>query len=149
MRVDKTVKRETLYIICGSLLLSLLEQATFVALGKWELPVLFSNLMMDAVFILDFFFLGITLQIAVKKKDEKEIKNLMLLSRGLRFIMIGGALVVGILLDEVFNLWALLPPILFNRITLFVIQLRMKREEKPVCNSLGDDDETEDKSENE
>lgn len=145
MKIDKTVRRETLYIICGNLVLGAIEQLVFLSIGKWSPAVLFSNLLMSAVFILDFFFLGLTLQRVVTKKDEKEIKNFMLLSRGLRLLMIGAALVVGILLEETFNLWALIPPLFFNRITLFVIQWRMGKEE-PVGSTVSDCDESEEQN---
>lgn len=143
MKIDKTVKRETLYILCGSVILSVIEQAVFLALGRWDLTVLSANVLMDVVCVLDFFFLGLTLQRAVTKSTAEEVKKLMLISRALRYLMIGAAFVTGILLKEAFCLWALIPPVFFNRITLVAIQIRMKREApEPVHGSLaGADDE--------
>lgn len=143
MKIDKTVKKETLFILCGSVILSVIEQSVFLMLGKWDVTVLSANLMMDVVTVLDFFFLGLTLQKAVTKSTAAEVKKLMMISRALRYLMIGAAFVTGILLKEAFCLWALIPPVFFNRITLVAIQIRMKHEApEPTEKSLaGEDDE--------
>ena len=151
MKIDKTVTRETLHIIYGSLIMSAVEQSVFLIIGKWDLTVLFGNLLTATVFVLDFFFLGITLQRVVNKKSKNEIKNSMIISRLLRFAMIGAAIACGLLFPKAFNIWAMIPPVFFNRITLFIIARRMPKDpvERSVVNDDDDGKEAGDEPENE
>ena len=83
MKIDKTVKKETLYIACFSFLLSLLMQSVFLIIGKWHYSVLLGNLWGYASAVANFLLLGLTVQKAVTK-DEEEAKKLIKLSHTLR-----------------------------------------------------------------
>ena len=72
-KADRTVLRETRYILCAVVLLSALMQAVFLCIGQWTLPVLFGNLLGGAAAVLNFFFMGLTLQ-ANLEKDEKDAR---------------------------------------------------------------------------
>ncbi|MBQ9510936.1 MAG: hypothetical protein IJR55_04525 [Clostridia bacterium] len=128
MKIDQTVKRETFHIICGALIMSILEQSVFLIIKKWDFTVLLGNLLMAVIFVLDFFFLGITLQSVVKKQDSGEIKKSMMLSRLLRYGMIAAAFACGLIFPKLFNVWAMIPPLFFNRISLAVIAARQPKE---------------------
>ena len=74
MKVDKTVKKETLYIAALSGVLSLLMQAVFLVIGQWHFSVFLGNLWGYAAAVGNFFLMGLTVQKAVLK-DEEEAKK--------------------------------------------------------------------------
>ncbi len=120
MKIDQTVLRETRLLALGVGLLSLLEQGVFLVCGAWWTGVLFSNLLVAAAQILNFFLLGVTLQYAVAREDQKRRELLIRLSLAGRMLLILGSVTLGALLPRVFSLWALLPPVFFNRIVFLV-----------------------------
>ena len=62
MKVDATVKKETKYIAYFSFILSVLIQAVFVLLKSWDYTVLLGNILSLLVAIMNFYFMGITVQ---------------------------------------------------------------------------------------
>ena len=116
MEIDKTVLRETRYILIWTLLLSALMQAVFLIIGKWSYTVLLGNALTAAVSVLNFFLLGITVQRALEK-EPKEAKSLMKLSQALRMLLLLIILSVGVALP-VFDTWATVIPVFFTRIAL-------------------------------
>ena len=60
VKVDKTVIKETKFIAIIVLLLSAIMQAVFLIIRRWDLSVLFGNLISALVMIGNFFFMGIT-----------------------------------------------------------------------------------------
>ena len=63
----------TSYIALATLIMSALMEAVFLIIGRWDLPVLFGNLLGAGVGILNFFLMGLGLQKALDK-DEKDAK---------------------------------------------------------------------------
>lgn len=112
--LDPTVKRETLYIAATVLILSVLMQAVFLVINRWDLTVLFGNLLGGAAAVLNFLLLGITVQNAVGR-EEKEAKNLFRMSQTYRLF---GQLIVAVIgyAAPIFNLWSVVIPLLFPRI---------------------------------
>ena len=125
-RIDATVKRETLYIAFWVGLLSLILQAVFLVIGKWDISVLLGNLLGGLLAVLNFFLLGLTVQKAVKK-EEKQAKNIMSISQTLRSVMQFSVAAVGVLLP-IFNTWAVLIPLFFPRIAIMLRPLIFKNE---------------------
>lgn len=111
MKLDKTVKNETLYISTWVLIFSLLMQAVFLIIGKWDYTVLLGNLLGAVAAILNFLLLGITVQ-SVVGKNEKEIKSKYRLSQFARLIGIAGVIILGVLLP-CFNMWAVIISVVF------------------------------------
>jgi len=82
MKVQKTVKRETLIIAAGTVVLTVIMVIVFLLLGYFECAVLTGAVLGAAAAILDFFLLGITVQkaaeiqaahpIAQKETDEPQ-----------------------------------------------------------------------------
>ncbi len=128
MKIDKTVKRETLVILFGMLILSALEQSVFLIIRKWDLTVLFANLLTGGTMVLNFFLMGLTVQKALEHTSE-DAKKMMKASQSLRFLMLIVVLAVGAVLPRAFELFALLPPLLFNRITITVHKLALAKKE--------------------
>ena len=116
MKVDKTVKKETLYIACFGAVLSMLMQSVFLIIGQWHYSVLLGNLWGYAAGTSNFLLLGLTVQKAVTK-DEEEARKLIKLSHTLRNMLILVVAVVGIVVPF-FNTWASIIPLFFPRISI-------------------------------
>ena len=117
-KVDKTVLQETKFLGVWSLIFSMLMQAVFLVLRKWDYTVLLGNLWGVFVTLLNFFLLGLTVQKAVTK-EEKEAKNVMKLSHSLRNMMVFVLVVVGVVLPW-FSLIPLIIALFFPRIAMVI-----------------------------
>lgn len=116
MKIDNTVKKETLYIACFGTILSMLMQAVFLIIGQWHYSVLLGNLWGYAAAVSNFLLLGLTVQKAVTKEPE-EAKKLIKISHTLRNMLILIVAVIGIVVPF-FNTWASIIPLLFPRISI-------------------------------
>lgn len=113
-QIDATVRKETKYILTWVLVLSALLQAVFLVLGAWDITVLAGNALSGAAVVLNFFFMGLTVQNALEK-DEKEAKTAVKLSQTYRMLL----LIVAVALGAAFlNLWAVIIPLFFPRIAI-------------------------------
>ena len=124
-KIDKTVVRETKYIALWVIVLSLVLQAVFLIIGKWDYTVLLGNALSGGAAILNFFLLGISVQKAVTK-DEASAKTAMKTSQLYRFMLMLIVVVLGAALP-VFHIWAVIPPLLFPRIAIAFRPLFDKR----------------------
>ena len=59
MKVDKTVAKETEYIAFFSVVLSVLMQAVFLIIGKWNYTVLLGNIWGIIIAVGNFFVMGL------------------------------------------------------------------------------------------
>lgn len=126
-KVDDTVRRETVYIAVWVLLLSMIMQAVFLVVGKWDLSVLFGNVLSAFGAIANFFLMGITIQKAVDK-EQKEAAQTMKFSQTMRLFMQFAFLAVGVLF---FNPITSIVPLFFPRIAVaFRPYLDKKQETK-------------------
>ena len=116
MKIDATVLKETRYIAMWVLIFSVLMQAVFLVLGKWNYTVLFGNLLSDAVLVGNFFLMGITVQRALEK-EEKDAKATMKVSQLYRLLLLAAVLAVGVALP-VFDTWAVVIPVIFPRLAI-------------------------------
>ena len=105
--IDPAIKQETKYIAFTTLILSALMEAVYLIIGQWNLAVLFGNLLGAAIGVLNFFLLGLGLQSALKK-DEKDAKTTVAFSHTMRFLLMGGVIVLAVLLD----FFAIIPTVL-------------------------------------
>ena len=106
-KIDPAIKQETKYIALTTLILSALMEAVYLIIGQWNLAVLFGNLLGAAIGVLNFFLLGLGLQSALKK-DEKDAKTTVAFSHTMRFLLMGGVIVLAVLLD----FFAIIPTVL-------------------------------------
>lgn len=127
MKIDKTVRQETVYIAAGTLILSALMQAVFLIIGKWDYTVLLGNILGAIGAVMNFFLMGLTVQSAVSK-DANEAKQKMKASQALRtlFLLII-ALLGGIL--PCFQIFAVLIPLFFPRITIMFRCVSLKKSQ--------------------
>ena len=117
--MDPAVKKETGYIAVWVILLSLVMEAVFLIIGKWDLSVLFGNIGGAAIAIGNFFLLALIATRSMEKalakgKPEEAALRVKTLAR---FRLLGCALLC-VLLIAVFktNLYATVIPLLFPRI---------------------------------
>ncbi len=128
MKLDKTIYKETAYIAIWTLIFSVLMNAVFLVVKKWDLTVLWGNLLSFAGGVLNFFLLGVTVQKALNF-EEKKAKNAMKLSQSLRLLMTFVIAVVGVVL-KCFNTVAVLVPLIFPRIAIAMRPLFDKKRAK-------------------
>lgn len=128
MKLDKTIYKETAYIAIWTLIFSVLMNAVFLVIKKWDLTVLWGNLLSFASGVLNFFLLGVTVQKALNF-EEKKAKNAMKLSQSLRLLMTFVIAVVGVVL-KCFNTVAVLVPLIFPRIAIAMRPLFDKKTGK-------------------
>ena len=115
-KIDPAVIKESKYIAVWVVLLSVLMEAVFLIIGMWDYTVLLGNLLIGVTVILNFFLMGLSIQNALEK-EEKEAKNTLKLSRTYRMLMLFVVIVVGVVLP-VFNMWAVVIPVLFPRVAI-------------------------------
>ncbi|MBR2615403.1 MAG: ATP synthase subunit I [Clostridia bacterium] len=115
-KIDETVRKETQYVSLWVLILSVLMQAVFLLIGRWDYRVLLGNLLGGGAVILNFFLMGYTIQKALEK-EPKEAKAAMQLSHTYRLLFLAVVLIIGATVP-VFQLWAVAIPMLFPRIAI-------------------------------
>lgn len=124
-KIDSTVLKETKYIAAWTLVFSVLMQAVFLVLAKWNYTVLLGNLIGALISVGNFFLLGLTVQKAVTK-EEKDAKTLMKLSQTYRSLGIVVLVGVGIILD-CFNTVTVIIPVFFPRLAIAIRPLFDKK----------------------
>ncbi len=127
-KIDKTVIKETLYILLFTLVLSALMESVYLITGKWDYTVLLGNLLGAIAATGNFFIMGITVQNALGK-EEKEAKNLMKFSQSLRMFMLFAVAIIGHIVP-VFNLIAVIVPFIFPRIAVTLRALYINKQSK-------------------
>lgn len=125
-KIDKTVLKETAFVGIWVLIFSVLMQAVFLIIQKWDYTVLLGNLLSGVIGVLNFLLLGLTVQKAVSSGDEKYAKALMKSSQAIRLVMLFGVAILGATLS-CFNLWTTLIPLLFPRIAIVIRQILLNR----------------------
>lgn len=126
-KIDPTIKKETGYIALTVLILSALMEAVYLVIGRWDLTVLFGNLLGAAAGILNFFLMGLGLQSSLNK-DEKGAKATISFSYTMRFVLIGLVLLLAVLLDIFSTIPAVLG-LLFPGAGVFLKSFLLKRNE--------------------
>ena len=113
--MDPAVKKETGYIAVWVVLLSLLMEAVFLIIGKWDLSVLFGNLGGAVLVIVNFFLLAFVVSRAIDKGKPEQAAARVKATASLRLIGLGAlcAFLIGVLKT---NVYATLIPLLFPRI---------------------------------
>ena len=115
-KMDPVVIKETKYIAYFVIILSIAMEAVFLILRKWDVTVLLGNILSASAAVLNFLFMGITVQNAVMK-DEKDAKTAVKASQSLRTFFLFAVAAIGALVP-IFNIWSSLIPLLFPRIAI-------------------------------
>ena len=128
-KIDEVVLKETKYISLLVLTLSLLMQIIFVVFGEWNIAVLSGNILSAVTAILNFLWMGITVQKAVVK-EEKDARSLMRTSQALRTLFLFIILALGISL-KCFDSIAVVVPLFFPRIAI-TLKLLFKKGDDSI-----------------
>ena len=120
-KISDAVIRETTYIAAWVVVLSAFMESVVLILqafgfAKWGYPIVLGNLLGGVFAVLNFFLMGITVQIAVNK-DEKKAAQIIRLSQMLRNLAIGVVIIIGVLVP-IFNVWTVALPFFFPRIAI-------------------------------
>lgn len=124
--VDAAVKKETAFIACIVLIGSVLMQSVFLIIGKWDYTVLLGNLLGAFIALLNFFLMGLGIQKALTK-EEKDAQSFVKFSKQMRMVMMLLLCVAGAAMPW-FNVYALLIPLLFPQIGVFLRGMMLKKE---------------------
>lgn len=136
MKIDETVRRETVNIAIGTLILSVLMESVFLLLGKWDYTVLLGNLLGMFGAIMNFFLMGLTVQSAVRQ-EQKGATTKMKASQMLRMLMLFVVAILGAVLP-CFQIFAVLIPFFFPRITIMCRFFSLKKAEKKAQDNGGE-----------
>ena len=117
-KIDRVIWVETAYIAAAVLIFSMLMQSVFLIIGKWDITVLWGNLLGSGAAVLNFFLMGLGVQKALGK-EQKEAANVMKFSQSARLFMMFIVALVGYLVP-VFNLIAVVIPFIFPRIAVMI-----------------------------
>ena len=136
--MDPAVKKETGFIALWVVLLSLILEAVFLVLRKWELPVLLGNLGGAAAATVNFFLLAWTVSKALDRDQPKEAARRVRATASLRLLGLGAvcALLIGVAHT---NVYATLIPLLFPRIALAFRPLKDRRNAQETPEEEGSD----------
>ena len=125
-KINDVVVKETKYIAYFVILFSIIMESVFLILQKWDYTVLLGNLLSGIAVVLNFLFMGISVQKALEK-DEKDAKNAIRASQSLRTFFLFDVAAVGAAVP-IFNIWSSLIPLLFPRIAISLRPLFNRKE---------------------
>ncbi len=141
MQVQEATRRETGHIALGTLCFSAVMELVFLLIRRWSPGVLWGNLLGGGFAVLNFFFLGLTVQAIASEADEKRARLKLQGSYSLRMLLTLAVIVVAIKLP--FVVWpAAVIPLLFPRLTILAMQmLGVYRPDKKTPDGTKGDDE--------
>ncbi len=139
MKIDKTVKKESTFVLLFSLVLCAAMMSVYLIAGCFSLSALIGCAISLCVGSLNFLLMGLTLQKALSDTDENAKKR-MQASSSLRTLAMLVVVVVSLLVlgSELPVVLALLIPLIFPRVATTVRMLRMGSEAEKSKNGGGD-----------
>lgn len=126
VKPQKAVIDNTVYIAMTTLIMSVFMQAVFLVVAKWDVRVLYGNLLGGAAAVGNFFAMAMTVQLALDK-DEKQAKATMHLSHALRYAFLIIVAAFGCVFKGVFNPISVVLPLLFPRVGVMLYPIIVKR----------------------
>ena len=122
MKLQPAVKKETLRIGLGTAIGVVIMLAVFALLGRFDMSVLLGGVIGGVLAVVNFLFLGITVQRVAAQEDEARGRKIMQLSYNLRMLIMLIWVILAVALP-VFNWVAAAIPMLLPRVTIAVMQL--------------------------
>ena len=107
------------------LIFSVLMEAVFLVIGKWDYTVLLGNLLSGTAAVLNFFLMGLGVQASLGM-EEKDARTRMKVSMTYRFLLMGAVIALGILLPCFHSVAAVLP-VFFPRLAVLLRALFDKK----------------------
>ena len=137
MKLDPTVRKETAYIAAWTAALSLVMEAVFLLIGKWEIPVLTGNLLSALTAAGNFLLLGITVTKAAGGPPEKIALRVR---SSMTARLLGQAAVCAVAVGLLHtNVYATVIPLLFPRVGIAFRPLVDRKRGKTEAPSEGSD----------
>ena len=129
MESRKIVYRETGIVAIGVAVCTAVMMLVYALLGRFDLSVLWGGLTGSVLSICNFFLMALGTSLAADKAENQDVKGGSLLVRNSYMLRLLGLFVVLILCakTEVFNLIALVLPLVFVRPTLTVVEFFRKK----------------------
>lgn len=124
----RIVFKETAIVAVGELICCAAMVGVFAALGKFEMNVLWGAVAGALVMTANYFFMAVTVSLATDRArngDVAQAKRMVQLSSIVRLVLMGLALVLGIVLGA--NAVAILLPLLFVRPVLLLAEFFRKK----------------------
>ena len=151
-RIDPVVRRDTGYVALWVAVAILPVQVVFLLPGWWDYAVALGSLLGSLTAVGNFLMIGLMVQKAVTQ-TQKQAKNTVQLSQGLRLIAQGLILVLAACLPHVFNIWATAIPLLIPRMAISARELWIAKHnpspDRPAIGWEDEDDDEDDKEETE
>lgn len=128
MNSRKLIWQETGNAAAGVLFFTALMAAVFALLGKFDSSVLLGSAVGVLLAVGNFFFMAVSISLAADKAEKQEVKAGKALAQGSYILRL---LVLGVLLfacakSGIFNLFALILPLIFVRPTLTIAEFFRK-----------------------
>lgn len=133
MKPDKTVKKETGILLLGTLILCGVLCGIFALVGKFDYTVVTGSLLGGMASVLNFFFMGLTIQSAVDKEPDAAKKKIQL-SYTVRMFALLAVLGVGVYFGanhKYFHWAAVVISALFPRVIILFRGLVLKKQDAP------------------
>ena len=124
MKIDPVVRRETLHLAMGLLVVDALACAVFALLRAFDYTVVTGVLFGTVAAVGNFFFLGLTMQKATDKASGQ--KKAVQLSYSLRMLVLCAAVALGALLPW-FHVIAVIVPLVMTTPVILILQAIAKR----------------------
>lgn len=142
-KLDPVTKKMASYVAAWVLAGCMLTQGVCLVAGWWNLPALLGSLLGGVTAVGNFLLMCRMVHKAVTQ-TEKQAKNTIKLSQGLRLMMQGLILVLAAAVP-VFNIWTAAIPLLIPRIAVTVREWRQaKLNPSPDRPAIGWEDEDDD-----
>ncbi len=122
MKLQPAVKKETLRIAAGTGIGVAVMLAVFALMGRMSGPVALSGILGGVIAVVNFLFLGVTVQRVAAQAEEARGRKIMQFSYNIRMLLMLVWIILAVTFP-VFNWVAAALPLLFPRITIAVMQL--------------------------
>lgn len=132
MESRKIVYRETAVIAIGVAACTGIMLAVYGLMGKFDLSVLLGGLVGTLLSVANFFFMALGTSLAADKAEAQDVKAGQLLVRNsymLRLVVLF-AILFACAKSGIFNLFALVLPLVYVRPTLTVVEFFRKKGDK-------------------
>lgn len=120
--MSDVVKKEAGYIAAGTVLLSVIVQIVWAVFFEYDLSVFWGGLWGGAVAVLNFVWMGITVQKVASEADQMSAKRRMQASYQLRMMLTIFATVLAIIIPGINWIMAAIS-LFFPRLTILVMPL--------------------------
>ena len=127
MKLDPTVKKETLYLIIGEGIMTAVMLVVFLLLSKFSVPVLIGSLVGATLAIGNFFAMCLMIQRAVEAEEGDRAK-MVRASHSTRLMVIALALVICLAVFKL-DVLATLIPLLFPTVIQYIRGFTIKNED--------------------